>query len=147
MRVLTMSLTGLLLAGLGACGGDDDRETPEPTSTASTRSASPTPADDRDPAAQVRRLVAAIDDGDCRTVRRLVVTPDAVDCSDIEASQGTLADEGIELDRVRYVVVERTSSDARVRVDWTPGRESVPAESFDLQRVAGAWRVVLDSAA
>jgi len=92
----------------------------------------------------VDSLVHALNDGDCAAVKHLVVTPSAIDCATITETAGTFADEGIDVDKVHYRVGPIVDDSSTVKVIWGNG---TPAESFDVQRVAGAWRVVFDSAA
>jgi len=136
MRLLLA--TGALLV-VAACGASESPEKP-PTPTRTT-----TPAPTLEPAAAaVDALMRALDAGDCRAAHQLVVTPSELGCDVVEQSEDSFADEGIDLDEVTYRVGAVHDASATVRITWGNG---YPAESYDVQRIDGRWKVVFDSAA
>lgn len=92
----------------------------------------------------VEQLMRALDDGDCAAAKDLVVTPGSLDCEIVEGSKGSFADEGIDLDETTYKATKSQDDSATVAIAWGNG---APAESYDVQRVEGDWKVVFDSAA
>jgi len=86
----------------------------------------------------------ALDAGDCTTAKRLVVTPSELGCDVVEQSKDSFADEGIDLDEVRYRAGAVHDASTTVSIRWGNG---YPTESYDVQKVGGRWKVVFDSAA
>ena len=92
----------------------------------------------------VDTLMRAIDDGDCDRVKEVVLTPSEIDCGSIAESAGTLATEGIDIDKVIYEAGEIAGDSSTVTITWN---KDLPPEPTDVQRVDGKWLVVFDSAA
>lgn len=129
---------------VAACGTSDPPESAEPSTPASTApSATPAPALSP-PEAAVDALMRALDEGDCKAAQRLVVTPSELGCDVVEQSKGSFADEGIDLDGVTYRAGAVHDASTTVSITWG---NDYPAESYDVQKVDGRWRVVFDSAA
>lgn len=119
---MAVALVAVLL--LGGCGGSDDAS--------------------GDPAASVEAMMQALDAGDCAAVKDVVLTPSEIDCGFVAELGGMFADEGLDLAEVDFAVTERTGDQATVEIDWGDGE---PAETYEVQRVDGDWKVVFDSAA
>ncbi len=124
-RTATGAAVALLLGLLGGCGGGE-------------------PPAGEDPAASVETMMRALDDGDCDAVKEVVVTPSQIDCGFVSDLGGMFAAEGLDLDDVDFSVTERTGDQATVRIEWGDGD---PAETYEVQRLDGRWKVVFDSAA
>lgn len=130
----------LLVAACGSSDPDEPARTPRPTTERTTTAA---PADA--PAARaVERLMRALDEGDCRTAKRLVVTPSELTCDLVEQSEGSFADEGIDLDETTYEAGAVHDASSTVKITWG---NDYPVESYEVQRIGGRWKVVFDSAA
>ena len=126
---------------VAACGGSDD---PGPAKT-STSPSTTTPAQALSPPeAAVDALMRALDAGDCEAAKELVVTPSELGCDVVEQLNDSFAAEGIDLDAVTYTAGAVHDASTTVSIDWGNG---YPAESYDLQKVGGSWKVVFDSAA
>jgi hypothetical protein len=110
---------------LGACGGGGD-------------------ASGDDPARSVEAMMRALDAGDCDAVKEVVLTPSEIDCGFVADLGGMFADEGLDLEKVDFSVTERSGDQATVEIDWGDGD---PAETYEVQRVDGRWKVLFDSAA
>ncbi|MFI5426463.1 hypothetical protein [Aeromicrobium sp. UC242_57] len=138
MRLLLAAMSLVLVAACGTSdsGGGGSTESPAPTA--------PTASAASGPAAAVEQPMRALDAGDCDAVKALVVTPSAVDCGDVEAAEGSFADEGTELDDVTYTAGPSQGTTAKVTIDW--GNDN-PGESYDVENVDGTWLVVFDAVA
>jgi hypothetical protein len=125
---------------VAACGSDE----PEPAKTPTSPSAT-TPAHTlAPPEAAVDGLMRALEAGDCEAAQQLVVTPSELGCDVVEQSKGSFTDEGIDLDKVTYRAGAVHDASSTVSIEWGNG---YPAESYDVQKVGGSWKVVFDSAA
>ena len=96
------------------------------------------------PEAAVEAMLRAFDAGDCAAVKEVVLAPSEVDCGFVTELSGMFADEGVDLDEVELSVADATDDQATVAIDWADGE---PEETYEVQRVDGAWKVLLDSAA
>ncbi|MGQ2910499.1 hypothetical protein [Aeromicrobium sp.] len=123
-RLVPALLTGAVLVLVGACSGGPDGS--------------------ENPAAAVETMMRALDAGDCQAVKDVVLTPSEIDCGFVTEIGGMFADEGLELDDVDFTVAESSGDQATVEIDWNDGD---PRESYEVQRVDGAWKVLFDSAA
>ncbi|WP_311210419.1 MULTISPECIES: hypothetical protein [unclassified Aeromicrobium] len=123
-RLVPALLTGAVLVLVGACSGGPDSS--------------------ENPAAAVETMMRALDAGDCQAVKDVVLTPSEIDCGFVTEIGGMFADEGLELDDVDFTVAESSGDQATVEIDWNDGD---PRESYEVQRVDGAWKVLFDSAA
>ena len=90
----------------------------------------------------VSRLLTALEDGSCSGVRDVVVTPDLVDCEMVEDLQGGYAADGIDLDDVSLSAGEVVDDSASVTADLGAGQD---AETWQVERVDGSWKVLFDS--
>lgn len=131
-------LAALSLVLVAACGSQDSTPDAPATSTAPTQAAT------AGPAAAVEKLMRALDAGDCDVVLSVVVTPSAIDCDDVAAAKDSFAEEGTDLDAVRYKAGPVNGTSSHVTIDW--GNEN-PGESYDVEKIDGQWRVVFDSVA
>lgn len=120
-------VAGAVLALVGACSGGPDGS-----------------GDPADPAAAVETMMRAFDTGDCQAVKDVVLTPSEIDCGFVTELGGMFDDEGLDLDTVEYTVTESEDDQATVEIDWNDGD---PNETYEVQRVDGAWKVLFDSAA
>jgi hypothetical protein len=138
MRRLVAVAAMLVVA---ACGTSDP---PEPAKSSTPPSTSTPPPALSAPAAAVDALMRALDAGDCKAAKNLVITPSELGCDVVEQAKGSFADEGIDLDDVAYRAGQVHGPSATVSITWGNG---TPAESYDVQKVDGRWKVVFDSAA
>jgi hypothetical protein len=90
----------------------------------------------------VTRLLRALDAGSCTAVKKIVVTPDAIDCEEVGQLRGSYTEEGVNLNKVKTSTGKVNGSSATVTVDL--GTDDAD-ESWQVERVGGAWRVVFDS--
>jgi hypothetical protein len=141
MRSLAALCLLVVIGGCDGSGSGSPAPSPTPTSATSAPSQDHTPTA---PEIAVEKLMRALDDGDCAAVKRVVVTPSEVDCGLVTEAAGSFAAEGIDLDQVRYRATKAEDESVTVEITW--GNE-YPTESYEMQRVDGAWRVVFDSAA
>lgn len=125
MKMLSALAVSVILAPvsvLAACGSES-----EPSSDSST------------PEAAVMSFMVGLEAGDCAAVKKIVVTPSTVDCEVVESLRGSYADEGTDVDDVSLEAGEVEGDSAVVAV----GGDS--EESFDVERIDGAWRVIFDT--
>jgi hypothetical protein len=115
------ALAALLLAS--ACGSSDSEGSPGPE-------------------AAVTRLLTALEAGSCEDVKDVVVTPDLVDCEMIADLKGGYADDGVDLADVRTSRGEVFDGSTTVTVDLG-GDEA--DQTWQVERVGGAWKVLFDS--
>lgn len=134
MRLLVA--VGAMLV-LVACGSSEPVDPPSTPSSTSPDALSPAEA-------AVDGLMRALEAGDCTKAQDLVLTPSELGCDAVEQSAGMFADEGIDLDAATYRAGEVHDASATVSITWGPG---IPSESYDVQKVGDAWKVVFDSAA
>jgi hypothetical protein len=150
-RLVAMSM----MLVVAACGTSDPSEpdsastSPSPPAPRPSVSATPTtvepPVRPLAPAeAAVDALMRALDAGDCQAAKKLVVTPSELGCDVVQQSKGSFIAEGIVLDDVIYRVGEVHDASATVKITWSNGH---PAESYDVQKTGGRWKVLFDSAA
>lgn len=114
---------------LTACASESDDPRPEASPPARAGDA-------------VKDLLTSLEAGDCDQVKRLVVTPDAIDCEQIEDLAGSYADDGIDLDDMTVTQGETVDGSTSVTVDLGP---DAPDETWQVEKVAGSWRVLFDS--
>ncbi len=91
----------------------------------------------------VESFYRAFEAGDCDAARKVVLRPDDLDCTVVIESAGALAAEGIDLDAASFTPGDIADSSATVKVSW--GTDD--PEVVEVERVDGAWLVVIDSAA
>ena len=132
LALLAVFPTLLLTASCAAGDAKDDSKPPVGAGGATS------------PDGAVRDLVRALEAGDCVAVKKIVLQPSAVDCGTVSETEGTFADDGISLSKVRYTAGQVVGGSAQVAVRWGNGD---PAESFDVQKVDDLWLVLFDSAA
>jgi hypothetical protein len=92
------------------------------------------------PAERAESLERALFAGDCAGVKKAVAGPEQVDC--VVVSEGAASLNDVDVDSLRYQVIESAADSATVRV-------SIGDEEQDLSlvKVDGRWLVVLDSGA
>lgn len=127
MRALAALAVFLVVA---ACGSESGSEGPDPASGGAG-------AEDA-----VRQLLTALEAGSCPDVKAVVLTPATVDCEVIGTLEGSFADEGIDLADVAYQAGDVTAESGSVTTDWGNGE---PADSWQVERIDGVWKVVFDS--
>lgn len=125
MRALAALAVLLLVAACGSESGSEGRE-----------SAAPGPED------AVETLLMSLEAGSCPDVKAIVVTPATVDCEVIATLEGSFAEEGIDLADVTYTAEDLADESGSVSTDW--GNDE-PAESWQVERIDGVWKVVFDS--
>ncbi|MCL8251930.1 hypothetical protein AERO_11085 [Aeromicrobium fastidiosum] len=123
MRILAASAATVALLLASACGSD-----------AGSGATSPEAA--------VSRLMSALEDGSCPDVQDVVVTPDLVDCEQVETLRGSYADDGVDLDDVSLSAGEVVDDSSSVTADLGAGQD---AETWQVERVDGSWKVLFDS--
>ena len=136
MRQIVAMAAMLVVA---ACGTSDPPERTKPSPSTSSTVPALSPAE-----AAVDALIRALDAGDCKAAKKLVLTPSELGCDVVEQSKDSFADEGIDLDEVRYRAGAVHDASATVSITWGNG---YPTESYDVQKVGSGWKVVFDSAA
>lgn len=125
MRAFAALTVLLLVAACGSESGSDGSETP---------AAGPEDA--------VRQLLTALESGNCSGVKDVVLTPATVDCEMVGSMEGSLADEGVAIDDVTYATDDIVDDSGSVTTGWGDGEEG---SSWQVERVAGTWKVVFDS--
>jgi hypothetical protein len=93
------------------------------------------------PEKAVRQLMTSLEAGSCDDVRAVVVTPDLVDCEMIGELEGGYAADGVDLDGVRLETGEVVDGSTTV----TASVDGQDDETWQVERVDGSWRVLLDS--
>lgn len=121
----------LVLVLTGACGSGSGSD-----ETGSSDGSSPERA--------VSAVMAAMEAGDCDAVKAVVVTPDAIDCEAVATLRGGYADDGVDLDDVDLTAGERSGDSATVIVDLGGSADD---ETWQVEKVDGAWKVLFDSEA
>ncbi len=133
-----------VLVLLAACGTSGPTQ-PTPTTESQKPTSSPTSSHaGSPPEVAVEGLMRALDDGDCSRAKKLVVTPSELGCDVVEQSKDSFADEGIDLDEVTYRAGSIQDASTTVTITWG---NDYPAESYDVQKIGGDWKVVFDSVA
>ena len=122
MRLLVASAALMLVA---ACGTSDG-------------------AGSSSPEGAVKDLMTALEKGSCSDVKDVVVTPDDVDCEMIGTLEGGYAADGVDLDAVRLSADEPVGGSATVTADMGSGQDD---QTWQVQQVDGAWKVLFDSEA
>lgn len=135
MRSLLAGLALAVTLALGGCADSDSDPEPAPA----TPSASATDAAASSAAvAAVRTYLRAADAGDCPAVKKVVLLPEQVECSDVRTGAGQWSEDGTDLATVPMSAEVTGEEDAAVTVTWPSGDD----DTWDLQRVDGAWLVV-----
>ncbi|MET1038915.1 MAG: hypothetical protein ABW075_11610 [Aeromicrobium sp.] len=138
MKMLIATAALLLVS---ACGSDSDGSSADPA----PESSSPAPASsDAGPAQAVEQLITALEAGSCDDVKAIVVTPSTVDCELVDSLGGSFAEQGVDLEKVTYDAGQVEGDNATVTIGWGDGD---PDETWDVERIDDAWKVLFDSEA
>lgn len=130
MRTLAALTVFLLVA---ACGSEPGSDGSDPA-TAAPASGKPEDA--------VEKLLTALEAGSCSGVKDVVLTPATVDCEMVGTMAGSLADEGVALGDITYVVDEIVADSGSVTTGTGSDDET---STWQVERVDGAWKVIFDS--
>lgn len=125
----------VMLLLVGACGaGSSDSDSDSEADSEAVSAVGPEKA--------VEQLLTALEAGSCKDVKKLVVTPAAIDCEMIASLAGSYAADGIDLADVTYAVDDIIGDSGAVNADMGDGK---PADSWNVERFDGTWKVVFDS--